>query len=136
MKSGADNAYDRRRLATGIGIQYDARNSAAAKLVTKALEWCEIRTRRGRKCRGALNLRIASFAGNSERQSFVRRNVRVCSLYNAIILEISHRSYNDPRCVLGSMRWQLHILKVWVSLATCGLYLPRHVSVSLVRHVS
>ncbi|GBP63581.1 Leucine-rich repeat flightless-interacting protein 2 [Eumeta japonica] len=54
-------------------LAYNARNSAAAKLVTKALQWRKKGKRGGRRWgRGALNLRIASFASNSERQSFVR----------------------------------------------------------------
>ncbi|GBP88066.1 hypothetical protein EVAR_64870_1 [Eumeta japonica] len=48
-------------------VQYNARNSAAVKLVTKASQWHKI-GRRGRRRmdRGALHLRIASFAGNAE----------------------------------------------------------------------
>ncbi|GBP49761.1 hypothetical protein EVAR_81380_1 [Eumeta japonica] len=54
--------------------QYNARNFAAVKLVTKASQWREIGTRR-RRGRGVIQLRITSFAGNSERQSFVRCTV-------------------------------------------------------------
>ncbi|GBP65654.1 hypothetical protein EVAR_53464_1 [Eumeta japonica] len=63
-------------------VQYNARNSAAVKLVTKASQWRIIGTRgRRRECRGALNRRIASLAGNSEWQSFVRCTVSdVCVL--------------------------------------------------------
>ncbi|GBP32682.1 hypothetical protein EVAR_16845_1 [Eumeta japonica] len=51
-------------------------NSAAVKLVTKASQRRRTGTRgRRRKGREALNLRIESFAGNSEGQSFVRRTV-------------------------------------------------------------
>ncbi|GBO99090.1 hypothetical protein EVAR_7051_1 [Eumeta japonica] len=49
------------------------RNFAAVKLVTNMSQWRKIVTRTGRrKGRGALNLRIASFLNNSERQSFIR----------------------------------------------------------------
>ncbi|GBP06134.1 hypothetical protein EVAR_3519_1 [Eumeta japonica] len=52
------------------------RNSAAVKLVTKAWRWRKKGTReRRRKGRGVLSLRITSFAGKSERQSFVRCTV-------------------------------------------------------------
>ncbi|GBP15707.1 hypothetical protein EVAR_93902_1 [Eumeta japonica] len=55
-----------------LRVQYNARNSAVVKLVTKASQWRKIGTRgRRSKGRGALNLRITSFAGNAERQSFV-----------------------------------------------------------------
>ncbi|GBP04190.1 hypothetical protein EVAR_6448_1 [Eumeta japonica] len=54
-------------------VQYKVQNSAAVKLVTKASQWRELETRgRRTKGRGALHLRIASFAGNSKRQNFVR----------------------------------------------------------------
>ncbi|GBP06398.1 hypothetical protein EVAR_4549_1 [Eumeta japonica] len=47
--------------------------TAAVKLVTKAPQWRKVETTgRTRKGRIALDLLIASFAGNSERQSFVR----------------------------------------------------------------
>ncbi|GBP28779.1 hypothetical protein EVAR_19821_1 [Eumeta japonica] len=50
--------------------EYNARYSAAVKLVTIASQCRKIGTRvRKRKGGGALNLRIASFAGNSEWQS-------------------------------------------------------------------
>ncbi|GBP90085.1 hypothetical protein EVAR_50078_1 [Eumeta japonica] len=56
-----------------LKVQYNARNSAAVKLVTKTSQWRKTGKRgRRRKNRGALNLRIESFAGNSQRQSFVR----------------------------------------------------------------
>ncbi|GBP36977.1 hypothetical protein EVAR_96970_1 [Eumeta japonica] len=58
------------------GVQYNARKSVAVKLVTKALQWRKIQTPgRRSKSRRALNLRVASFAGNSEWQSFVRCTV-------------------------------------------------------------
>ncbi|GBP31940.1 hypothetical protein EVAR_18479_1 [Eumeta japonica] len=58
-------------------VLYKVRNSAAVKLATKASQWRKIGTRKGRKKgRGALYLRIASFTGNSERESFVRCTVR------------------------------------------------------------
>ncbi|GBP22383.1 hypothetical protein EVAR_11899_1 [Eumeta japonica] len=44
---------------------------AAVKLVTKQSQWRKIEMRERRKGRGTLNLRSASFAGNSERQSFM-----------------------------------------------------------------
>ncbi|GBP91120.1 hypothetical protein EVAR_49591_1 [Eumeta japonica] len=62
-------------------VQDNARNSAVMKLVTKASQWRKMRTRKRRtssafsdssaKDRGGLNLRIAPFAGNSERRNFV-----------------------------------------------------------------
>ncbi|GBP50401.1 hypothetical protein EVAR_30109_1 [Eumeta japonica] len=52
-------------------------STATLKLVTKASQWPKIGTlMRRRKAWRALNLRIASFAGNSERQSFVLCTVR------------------------------------------------------------
>ncbi|GBP30471.1 Sodium-coupled monocarboxylate transporter 1 [Eumeta japonica] len=55
-----------------ITIQYNTRNSAAVKLITKATRWLKLGTRgRRKKGRGASNLRITSFAGNSERQKFM-----------------------------------------------------------------
>ncbi|GBP59476.1 Rhodopsin [Eumeta japonica] len=49
-------------------LQYNARNSADMKLVIKVPQWRKIGMReRRRNDRGALNLRVASFAGNSER---------------------------------------------------------------------
>ncbi|GBP77159.1 hypothetical protein EVAR_38738_1 [Eumeta japonica] len=46
-------------------VQYNARNSTAVKLVTKASQWRKIVKRdRRRKGQGALNLRIASFLSN------------------------------------------------------------------------
>ncbi|GBP33766.1 hypothetical protein EVAR_17094_1 [Eumeta japonica] len=55
--------------------------TAVAKLATKASQWRKIGTRgRRRKVGKALKLRITSFAGNSERQSFVRCTVILCSL--------------------------------------------------------
>ncbi|GBP94518.1 hypothetical protein EVAR_6194_1 [Eumeta japonica] len=60
-----------------VAIQYNARNSAAVELITNASQLRKIGAReRRRKGRGALNLLIASLAGNSERQSFVR-----CTVY-------------------------------------------------------
>ncbi|GBP52093.1 Trafficking protein particle complex subunit 5 [Eumeta japonica] len=52
--------------------QYNTQNSAAVKLVKKALEWHKIETR-GRRRRGqrAVYLCITSFAGNSDWQSFM-----------------------------------------------------------------
>ncbi|GBP63923.1 hypothetical protein EVAR_40174_1 [Eumeta japonica] len=58
-------------------IQYNARNCAAVKLVTKASQ-CRKTSKLGkrRKGRGVLDPRITSYAGNSERQSFVRCSAR------------------------------------------------------------
>ncbi|GBP69918.1 hypothetical protein EVAR_83236_1 [Eumeta japonica] len=57
-------------------VQYNARNSAAMKLVTTASQWRKIGTRRRRRTRrGALTLRIASFSDSSEQQSFMRFDV-------------------------------------------------------------
>ncbi|GBP23702.1 Protein CBFA2T2 [Eumeta japonica] len=71
-------------------VQYNARNSAAVKLVTKASRWRKIGTRgRGREGRGPFYLRIASFAGNSERQSFLRwccPVLRYCTAFERGIL--------------------------------------------------
>ncbi|GBP78669.1 Histone-lysine N-methyltransferase SETMAR [Eumeta japonica] len=51
----------------------NAQNYAAVQLVTKASQWRKIGTRgKRRKIRRVLNLRITSFAANSERQSVVR----------------------------------------------------------------
>ncbi|GBP18910.1 hypothetical protein EVAR_20442_1 [Eumeta japonica] len=56
--------------------EYNPQNSTSVKFVPKASQWRKIGSRvRRRKGRGALNLRIASFAGNSERRSFVRCTV-------------------------------------------------------------
>ncbi|GBP18816.1 hypothetical protein EVAR_93244_1 [Eumeta japonica] len=50
-------------------VLYKVRNCATVKFVTKASQWRKTTTRgRRRKSRGALNLRIVSFAGSSERQ--------------------------------------------------------------------
>ncbi|GBP79100.1 hypothetical protein EVAR_103526_1 [Eumeta japonica] len=47
-----------------INLQYNARNSAAIKLVTKVSQWRKIGwPRRRRKGQGVLNLHITSFAG-------------------------------------------------------------------------
>ncbi|GBP62612.1 hypothetical protein EVAR_46451_1 [Eumeta japonica] len=52
-------------------VQYNARNSASVKSVTKASQWRKIETQgRRRKGRRMLNLRITSIAGNSELQNF------------------------------------------------------------------
>ncbi|GBP06229.1 hypothetical protein EVAR_3581_1 [Eumeta japonica] len=51
--------------------------TAAVKIVTKASQWRKIGPRERRKGRGVSNLRITSFAGNSERPSFVRCTVRL-----------------------------------------------------------
>ncbi|GBP91288.1 hypothetical protein EVAR_96488_1 [Eumeta japonica] len=55
-------------------------NSAAVKSVTKASQWRKLGTRGRRKDRGALYLRIASFAGNSERQSLKPRTAAVVTV--------------------------------------------------------
>ncbi|GBP64450.1 hypothetical protein EVAR_19902_1 [Eumeta japonica] len=56
---------------------YKARNFTAVKLVTKASRWRKLGMRgRKKKGRGVPNPRIASFAGNSERQIFARCTVR------------------------------------------------------------
>ncbi|GBP82121.1 hypothetical protein EVAR_43467_1 [Eumeta japonica] len=80
----------RRRSSASIGIwreeikvQYNVRNSAAVKLVTKASQWRKIGTqRKRRKSRGMFNLRITSFTGNSERQSVVRCTVVSSEILN------------------------------------------------------
>ncbi|GBP91668.1 hypothetical protein EVAR_77465_1 [Eumeta japonica] len=60
-------------------VEYNARNSAAVKLVTNGSQWRKIDTRgRRRKGRGALNLRTALFARNPERQSFLHCSVQCC----------------------------------------------------------
>ncbi|GBP04868.1 hypothetical protein EVAR_3766_1 [Eumeta japonica] len=52
-------------------VQYNVRNFAAVKLVTKASQWRTIGVReRRRKGRGALYLRIASFAGKFRAAEF------------------------------------------------------------------
>ncbi|GBP54123.1 hypothetical protein EVAR_46488_1 [Eumeta japonica] len=52
-------------------MQHNARNSAVVTLFTKASQWRKIGTReRKGKGRGALNLRIVSFADDSQGQSF------------------------------------------------------------------
>ncbi|GBP80166.1 hypothetical protein EVAR_97360_1 [Eumeta japonica] len=57
-------------------LQYNAQNSAAVKIVTKASQWRKIgRGGRRRKSRGVLNLRITSFVSNSDRQSLVRYTI-------------------------------------------------------------
>ncbi|GBP30702.1 Tektin-5 [Eumeta japonica] len=67
-----------------IGLQYNARDSAAMKLVMKTSQWCKMCTRgRRMKGRGALNLCIAPFAGNSERQNFVRCTVQLTIIKSA-----------------------------------------------------
>ncbi|GBP55517.1 hypothetical protein EVAR_36240_1 [Eumeta japonica] len=66
--------------------------TVAVKLVTKASQWRKIGTRRSRrKGRGALNLRIASFARNSEQQSFVRCTVP----QPAVRAPTSHLQYQE-----------------------------------------
>ncbi|GBP78169.1 hypothetical protein EVAR_99204_1 [Eumeta japonica] len=61
-----------RQRAVLCAYSFNARNSTAVKFVMKESQWREMGPRgRGRKDRGALNLRNASFVGNSERQSFV-----------------------------------------------------------------
>ncbi|GBP17936.1 Apolipoprotein D [Eumeta japonica] len=58
--------------------QYKARNFATVNLVTKVSQWRKTGMRgRRRMGRGALKLRIALFAGNTERQGFVRCIVQV-----------------------------------------------------------
>ncbi|GBP88760.1 MAP kinase-activated protein kinase 2 [Eumeta japonica] len=62
--------------------KYNARNSAAVKLITKATQWRKIGMRgRRRKGRGALNLRVASFTGNPQ-ESFVRCTVHLVRFSN------------------------------------------------------
>ncbi|GBP29886.1 hypothetical protein EVAR_18365_1 [Eumeta japonica] len=62
---------------TGSAGLHNARNSADVKLVRKVSQRRKIGTRKRRRWEGggALYLRIASFTGNSERQSFVRCTV-------------------------------------------------------------
>ncbi|GBP56050.1 hypothetical protein EVAR_43812_1 [Eumeta japonica] len=62
----------RKRRPSARVVQYNTLKSAAVKLDTKASQWRKVCTRRRRKKgRGELNPRITSFAGNSERRSFV-----------------------------------------------------------------
>ncbi|GBP47928.1 Chaoptin [Eumeta japonica] len=70
--------------------QYKARKSAAEKLVTKESQWCKIgMLGQRRKGQRVLNLRITSFAGNSERQSFVRLLVYVKTDRASVVKSIS-----------------------------------------------
>ncbi|GBP03289.1 hypothetical protein EVAR_69230_1 [Eumeta japonica] len=63
-----------RRVASAFLVSI---TGASVKLVRKATQWRKMgRKRRRRQGRGALDLSIASLAGNSERQSFVRCTVR------------------------------------------------------------
>ncbi|GBP15762.1 hypothetical protein EVAR_93944_1 [Eumeta japonica] len=60
----------------------NAQNSAAVKLIIKASQWRKIGTPgRRRRGRGALYLRIASFADTSEGQSFVPYTVSIHTLF-------------------------------------------------------
>ncbi|GBP95928.1 hypothetical protein EVAR_67416_1 [Eumeta japonica] len=73
-----DPPSERQQMSRQLKTRHDIhevqklRNSAAVKLVTNASQWRKIETRRRtKKGRGALYLRIASFPGNAERQSFM-----------------------------------------------------------------
>ncbi|GBP13362.1 hypothetical protein EVAR_8273_1 [Eumeta japonica] len=69
--------YDQIISRKRIIIRHSVRNSAAVKLVTKSSQWHKIDTRgTRRKGREALNLRIASFAGERyEQSSFENREL-------------------------------------------------------------
>ncbi|GBP27287.1 hypothetical protein EVAR_77301_1 [Eumeta japonica] len=70
-KADKNNDYSI-ELASELQRYSTTHETAAAKLVTKASQWHKIgRRRRRRKGRGTLNLRITSFAGNPDWQSFV-----------------------------------------------------------------
>ncbi|GBP23283.1 hypothetical protein EVAR_75996_1 [Eumeta japonica] len=75
-KQNADRvrAYRKRKKDLGAMPSTSTVQSAGVKLVAKASQWRKIGTRGRRKGRYTLNLRITSFAANSERQTFVPTN--------------------------------------------------------------
>ncbi|GBP43034.1 Protein mini spindles [Eumeta japonica] len=71
-------------------LQYNARNSVAVKLVTKASQWRKIATQgRRRKGRGALNLR------NSERQSFAKAGLKTDPPPQQTLTTIDNKTLSD-----------------------------------------
>ncbi|GBP56333.1 hypothetical protein EVAR_28913_1 [Eumeta japonica] len=77
--------------AKSKGPPYNSRNPATVKLVTKALQWRKIgKQGERRKGRGAVNLRIASPAGNSECYSFMSYTVLI-----ALNIFMLQRERND-----------------------------------------